>query len=167
MGLFAKSCLASLISWKSVQSFVGVKNCVIFHFPWPICVKFGKSGIMLSSKFDILQYCCNARCKWKFSHFFNFLSKKKLRKRDVQQMYGQNFSSLTMGAVKYTLYTGRRKLNTIHICYMYRRIWAKSRSIRLYTMLLNTDEYPNCTGMFVLFVPTLIKLHLHMYREKL
>jgi len=43
MGLFAKSCPASLISWKSVQSFVDMKNCVIFNFSWTFWVKFGKS----------------------------------------------------------------------------------------------------------------------------
>jgi len=46
-------------------------------------------------------------------------------------------------------------------------IWAKSRSRRIYVMPLNIGECPNCTGMFVLFIPALIKLHLHMYHEKL
>ena len=73
-------------------------------------------------------------------------------------MYGQNLSSVTMGAVKYTLYIGGRKLNSVHICHMYHPICVKSRSRRLYILPLNTDEYSNCTGMFVLFVPAVIKL---------
>ena len=63
----------------------GLKNCVIFHFPWPVCVKFGKRGIMLLSKFGIYRYCCKARCKWKFSHFFYF----QLKKNSVKEMYSK------------------------------------------------------------------------------
>jgi hypothetical protein len=56
---------------------------------------------------------------------------KKIRKRDVHQMYGPILSSVTIGAVKYTKYTLGRKLNCIRICHMYRPMWAKSRSRRL------------------------------------
>jgi len=78
-------------------------------------------------------------------------------------MRGPNLSCVTIGAVKYTKYTWGRKLNSIGICHMYRPMWAKSRSTHLHIMLLNIGEYPNCTGKVVLFVPALIKLHLHMY----